>query len=48
MDLETAPKISIIIAANFVAFLNDLAAEGNIKRKVVSNRMYFMSAKRLY
>lgn len=45
MDLETAPKISVFIAANFVAFLNNIAAEGNIKRKVVNNRMYFMSVK---
>jgi hypothetical protein len=42
-DFETAPKISVFIASNFVAFLNDLAVDGCVKRKVVNNRMYFMS-----
>jgi hypothetical protein len=45
LDLEAAPRVSVFIAANLAAFLNDLAAEGSIKRKVVSNRMYFMSVK---
>jgi hypothetical protein len=45
LDLEAAPRVSVFIAANLAAFLNDLATEGSIKRKVVSNRMYFMSAK---
>jgi hypothetical protein len=43
LDLKAAPKISIFITANFVAFLNDLAADGWIKSKVVNNRMYFMA-----
>jgi hypothetical protein len=43
LDLEVAPKISVFIAANFVAFLNDLAADGWVRRKVVRNRMYFMA-----
>jgi hypothetical protein len=42
-DLIAAPKISVFIVANFVAFINDMAAEGKIKRKVVNNRMYFMA-----
>jgi poly(3-hydroxyalkanoate) synthetase len=40
-DFEAAPKITVFIAANFVAFINDLAARGVIRRKVVNNRMYF-------
>jgi hypothetical protein len=40
-DLEAVPKTSVYVAANFVAFLNDLANDGQIKRKVVGNRMYF-------
>ena len=40
-DLDAAPKITVLIAANFVAFINDLAAKGVIRRKVVNNRMYF-------
>ena len=40
-DLEAAPKTTVLIAANFVAFLNDLAARGDIRRKVINNRMYF-------
>jgi hypothetical protein len=40
-DLDAAPKTTVLIAANFVAFLNDLAARGDIRRKVVNNRMYF-------
>ncbi len=42
-DLIAAPKISVFIVANFVAFLNDLAAKGKIRRKVVNNRMYFIA-----
>ena len=42
-DLIAAPKISVFIVANFVAFINDMAAEGKIKRKVVNNRMCFMA-----
>jgi len=40
-DLVAAPKITVFIAANFVAFINDLAARGEIRRDVVNNRMYF-------
>jgi hypothetical protein len=40
-DLEAAPKTTVLIAANFVAFLNDLAGRGDIRRKVINNRMYF-------
>jgi len=43
LDLTAAPKISVFIAANFVAFINDMAAKGEIKRKVVNNRMYFIA-----
>ena len=42
-DLIAAPKICVFIVANFVAFINDMAAEGKIKRKVANNRMYFMA-----
>jgi hypothetical protein len=42
-DLEAAPKTTVLIAANFAAFINDLAARGEIRRKVVNNRMYFTS-----
>ena len=42
-DFEAASKVSVLIAANFVAFLNDVATDGSIKRKVVNNRMYFMA-----
>jgi hypothetical protein len=40
-DLVSAPEITVFIVANFVAFINDLAARGRIRRKVVNNRMYF-------
>jgi hypothetical protein len=40
-DLEGAPKITVLRVANFVAFINDLAARGEIRREVVNNRMYF-------
>ena len=40
-DLVVAPKISVFVSANFIAFLNDLAADGWVQRKVVNNRMYF-------
>jgi hypothetical protein len=40
-DFDAAPKIAVLIAANFVAFINDLAARGEIRREVVNNRMYF-------
>jgi hypothetical protein len=40
-DFDAAPRTSVLIAANFIAFINDLAAEGKIERKVVNNRMYF-------
>jgi hypothetical protein len=43
LDMTSAPRISILIAANFVAFINDMAAKGKIKRKVVNNRMYFIA-----
>jgi hypothetical protein len=36
-------KTSTFIAANFVAVLNDLVGKGQIARKAVNNRMYFMS-----
>lgn len=42
LDLVSAPNITFFIASNFVAFLNDLAVSGEIKRKVARNRMYFM------
>jgi len=45
-DLQVTPKISFFVAANFVAFLNDLAAKGKIRRKVVNNRMYFTAAEK--
>jgi len=44
-DFEAAPRIAVLIAANFVAFTNDLAAKGKISSKVVNNRMYFTAAK---
>ena len=44
-DFEAAPKITVFIASNFVAFINDLAARGKIKRNVVNNRMYFTALK---
>jgi len=40
-DLDAAPKITVFVAANFAAFINDLAARGEIRREVVNNRMYF-------
>jgi hypothetical protein len=40
-NLTAAPKITVYIAANFVAFINDLATKGKIRREVVNNRMYF-------
>jgi hypothetical protein len=40
-DLEAAPRTTVLIAANFAAFINDLAARGEIRREVVNNRMYF-------
>jgi uncharacterized protein YbcI len=43
-DLQTTAKISVFVVANFVAFLNDLAAKRKIRRKVVNNRMYFTAA----
>jgi hypothetical protein len=43
LDIAAAPIISVLIAANFVAFINDMAAKGKIKRKVVNNRMYFIA-----
>jgi len=45
-DLQATPKISFFIAANFVAFLNDMATKGKIRRKVVNNRMYFTTAEK--
>jgi hypothetical protein len=39
--LDAAPKTTVLIAANFVAFINDMAARGEIRREVVNNRMYF-------
>jgi predicted pyridoxine 5'-phosphate oxidase superfamily flavin-nucleotide-binding protein len=43
-DFDSAPKITVLITANFVAFINDLAAKGKIRREVVNNRMYFTAA----
>jgi len=40
-DLIAAPRITVFIAANFIAFINELAAQGKISRKVIHNRMYF-------
>jgi hypothetical protein len=39
--LDAAPKTTVLIAANFVAFINDMAARGEIRREIVNNRMYF-------
>jgi hypothetical protein len=46
-DLQVTTKISVFVTANFVAFLNDLATKGKIKRKVVNNRMYFAAVDKL-
>jgi hypothetical protein len=40
-DFGADPKTTVLIAANFVAFINDMAAEGEIRREIVNNRMYF-------
>lgn len=47
-DLVAAPKITVFIVANFVAFINDLAAKGKIRREVVNNRMYFTAVDTKY
>jgi hypothetical protein len=47
LDLTTGSRISVWIAANFVAFINDMAAKGKIQRKVVNNRMYFAAVDEL-
>lgn len=47
-DLEAAPKITVLIVANFVAFINDLAARGEIRRHLVNNRMYFTAVDTKY
>jgi hypothetical protein len=44
-DLNAAPKTTVLIAANFVAFINGMAEKGEIRRKVVNNRMYFIAPK---
>ena len=41
IDLDAAPKITVFIVANFVAFINDLASRGKIRSEIVNNRMYF-------
>jgi hypothetical protein len=40
-NMTAAPKTTVLIAANFVAFINDLATKGKISRQVLNNRMYF-------
>jgi hypothetical protein len=40
-DFNADPKTTVLIAANFVAFINDMAAKGEIRREIVNNRMYF-------
>jgi hypothetical protein len=47
-DLISAPEITVFIVSNFVAFINDLAARGRIRRKVVNNRMYFTAVEVKY
>jgi hypothetical protein len=47
-DLEGAPKITVLRVANFVAFINDLAARGEIRREVVNNRLYFSAFETKY
>jgi hypothetical protein len=47
-DLIAAPKITVYVAANFVAFINELAAKGKIRREVVNNRMYFTAVAAKY
>ena len=44
-DLPETSKTSTFVAANFVAVLHDLVGKGQIARKVVNNRMYFIAAK---
>jgi hypothetical protein len=43
-DFQVTAKTPVFVVANFVAFLNDLAAKRRIRRKVVNNRMYFTAA----
>jgi hypothetical protein len=45
-DFDAEPKIAVLTAANFVAFINDLAARGDIRREFVNNRMYFTAFER--
>jgi hypothetical protein len=42
-DSPGTSKVSTFIAANFVAVLHDLVGKGQITRKVVNNRMYFIA-----
>ena len=42
-DSPTTSKTSTFVAANFVAVLNDIVRKGKAEKKVVNNRMYFMS-----
>ena len=46
LDLSVGAKVSVFIAANFIAFLNDLATQGLIERKAINNRMYFASIRK--
>jgi hypothetical protein len=42
-DLPITSKVSAFVAANFVAVLHELVSKGQIARKVVNNRMYFIA-----
>ena len=44
-DLPVTSKTSTFVAANFVAVLHELVSKGQLTRKVVNNRMYFMATK---
>jgi hypothetical protein len=43
LDLPVSSKTSPFMVANFVAVLHDLVSKEVISRKVVDNRMYFMT-----
>lgn len=44
LDLPVTSRASPFMIANFVAVLHDLVSKGEISRKVVDNRMYFMAS----
>jgi len=44
LDLPVTSRTSPFMIANFVAVLHDLVSKGEISRKVVDNRMYFMAS----